>query len=65
MDEPRLLTRKKGAKNVPKAEKPQTIKIHIKKLGSRHVQWNPVHTVTNGAKKKLAVLTGGRINEGF
>lgn len=42
---------KKGAKKCTKARKPQTIKIHIKKLGSKHVQWNPIHTVTNGPNK--------------
>ena len=29
-----------------------------------HIQWNPINTVANGPKK-LAVLTGDRINEGF
>ena len=28
------------------------------------LQWNPINTVTNGPKK-LAVLTGERINEDF
>ena len=43
--------KKRERKNVHKARKPQTIKIHIKKLGSKHVQWNPVHMVTNGPNK--------------
>ena len=51
MDELRLLTRKKRSENLQKARKPQTIKIHIKKLGFRHVQKNPVVGSPMGQKK--------------
>ena len=34
-------------------------------LVTTYIQWNPVNTLTDGPKKKLAVLMDDRINEGF